>query len=207
MTTEMMSTRRLPQSATQRTKRTNPMEKTTALAEKLRAIADLTIQEAEELLQKAGDLRAAADLLVEEASKPALEPMLVPEPEPERTAPPASESGQYYISGHRHRGRHLSTLHPRSARPKRTLALRQHRVRWPALQRQCLFAQPVLPPDRRQRPRRLARPVHPAADRRMGGRRSAAPGRQGQTQSLRRHRQGQRNRARPAPAAMTEDVE
>src|SRR5215475_9830435 len=28
-----------------------------------------------------------------------------------------------------------------------------------------------LPPDRRQRPRRLARPVHPAVDRRMGGRR------------------------------------
>jgi hypothetical protein len=73
------------------------MEKTTALAEKLRAIADLTIQEAEDLRQKAEDLRAAADLLVEEASKPELEPMPVPEPEPEPTSPPASESGQYYI--------------------------------------------------------------------------------------------------------------
>jgi hypothetical protein len=69
------------------------MEKTTALAEKLRAIADLTIQEAEDLLQKAEDLRAAADLLVE----PELEPMPVPEPEPEPTSLPASESGQYYI--------------------------------------------------------------------------------------------------------------
>ena len=68
------------------------MEKTIALAEKLRAIADL----AADLRQKAEDLRAAADLL-EEASKPELKSMPVPEPEPEPTSQPASERGQYYI--------------------------------------------------------------------------------------------------------------
>ena len=52
-------------------------------------------------------------------------------------------------------------VHPRSTRPKRTWHYATIESVGLRLQRQDLFAQPVLPPDRRQRPRRLARPVHP----------------------------------------------